>query len=285
MPIRQQNRGKRLPTRIGIGLLGLAMLATAACQSTAVDSAGSDGFGHVHGIAVNPGDGRLYVATHHGVFRVSAAEPAKRVGNGKQDTMGFAIAGADRFLASGHPAPGEGGPAHLGLIESTDAGHNWRTLSLAGKADFHALRVAQGIVYGLDSTTASLMASTDRVNWQVRSTVETNDLAVDPGRAETLLAATDQGVRRSGDGGRTWSSASGPALRLLHWSEPTQLWAVAPDGQILRSTDGGAAWSTTGGRVPNAPAAFTVDGGTMYVATEDAKLLRSTDTGATWQAM
>ena len=45
------------------------------------------------------------------VFRSEdETESAERVGEGLQDTMGFSVVGPDHFLASGHPAPGEGGP-------------------------------------------------------------------------------------------------------------------------------------------------------------------------------
>ena len=30
---------------------------------------------HVHGVAVNPGDGRVYLATHHGLFRYDVTGP------------------------------------------------------------------------------------------------------------------------------------------------------------------------------------------------------------------
>ena len=284
MRLRRRHRTKKRSVGAGAALLVVTLGVATACGNADGEPSGLDAFGHVHAIAVDPADGHLYLATHHGVFQLADAGPARRMGEGRQDTMGFAIAGPSQFLASGHPAPGEGGPVHLGLIESTDAGRTWRTLSLAGQADFHALRVAPGVVYGLNSTDGALMASADRVTWQVRSSIELHDLAVDPARPETVLAATEQGVRRSVDGGRTWSPPSGPPLRLLHWSTPGQLWAVASDGRLLRSADGGVAWTATGGRVPDTPAAFTVDGDTIHLATADGRVRRSSDAGATWQA-
>ncbi|SCG46154.1 F510_1955 family glycosylhydrolase [Micromonospora halophytica] len=237
-------------------------------------------FGHVHGLGVNPRDGQLYAATHHGVFRITGSGPT-RVGEGRQDTMGFTVTGPDEFLASGHPAHGEAGPAHLGLIGSTDAGRTWRTLSLAGEADFHLLRQAGDTVYGLDSTSGALMASADRATWERRARVEADDLAVDPARPDTLLVTGEQGVRRSTDGGRTWSPVGGPAVLLLHWST-RELVGVAADGQILRSTDAAASWTPTGGRATDAPVALTAHEGRLYLATRDARVLRSDDAGKTW---
>jgi hypothetical protein len=50
----------------------------------------------------------------------------------------------------------------LGLIQSRDAGRSWRPLSLLREADFHALQVAHGLVYGYDATGQRFMVSDDR---------------------------------------------------------------------------------------------------------------------------
>jgi hypothetical protein len=102
---------------------------------------------HVHGLGVNPADGALFIATHTGLYRVEPGErKAERVGGSYQDTMGFTIVGANRFLGSGHPdineAREENLPSLLGLIESTDEGESWQPISLSGEADFHVLRFA-----------------------------------------------------------------------------------------------------------------------------------------------
>ncbi|MFG3699402.1 glutaredoxin family protein [Micromonospora sp. NPDC047620] len=61
---------------------------------------------------------------------------------------------------------------------------------VAGQADFHLLRSSGGVVYGLDSTSGALVASTDRVTWQTRSTIEAYDLAVDPRSPCTRTSST-----------------------------------------------------------------------------------------------
>jgi hypothetical protein len=126
---------------VGAGVLG------AGCGGE--DSAGvlegiaseDDGPAHVHGLGINPRDGALLIATHGGLYRVAAGEQeAERVGESRQDTMGFTIVGPDHFLGSGHPdAKGfqAGDPPLLGLIESRDGGQTWRPISLRGEADFH----------------------------------------------------------------------------------------------------------------------------------------------------
>ena len=46
---------------------------------------------------------------------------------------GFAVGGADHFLASGHPDMCEDLPTRLGLIESTDGAETWNALAMQGE--------------------------------------------------------------------------------------------------------------------------------------------------------
>src|SRR5688500_18179983 len=117
---------------------------------------------HVHGLGINPADGALFVATHTGLFRVAPdSRRAVRVGDRFQDTMGFSVAGPDRFLGSGHPDARDRLPPLLGLVESTDAGATWEPISLLGEADFHVLRSAGARIYGYDASNDRLLASAD----------------------------------------------------------------------------------------------------------------------------
>ncbi|MGH9283119.1 MAG: F510_1955 family glycosylhydrolase, partial [Acidimicrobiales bacterium] len=148
-------------------VVALPILVWAATRGSGGDgsSAGDPGVSHVHGLGVNPADGSLHVATHHGTFRIQGDDPAERVGDSYQDTMGFTVAGPDRFLGSGHPdVQGfrQGQPRLLGLIESTNAGESWSAVSLSGEVDFHALAFAHGRTYGWDSTSGRFMVSSDQ---------------------------------------------------------------------------------------------------------------------------
>ncbi len=105
-------------------------------KSRAPNQDGDPGVSHVHGLGLNPADGALIVATHHGAFRIPpGGDEADRIGDSFQDTMGFTVAGRNRFLGSGHPdvkGMQAGQPARLGLIESADGGATWSALSLSG---------------------------------------------------------------------------------------------------------------------------------------------------------
>jgi hypothetical protein len=251
-------------------------------------SAGTGGVAHVHGMGIDPADGTLVVATHHGVFRIPDEGPAERVGP-VQDTMGFTVAGADHFLGSGHPGVEglqEGQPPLLGLIQSTDGAASWEPVSLSGEVDFHALAFVHDQVYGWDSTSGRFMVSADQREWITRSTIQLFGFAVDPSDGERIVAATPQGVQISSDGGRTWQPATGaPELLLLAWDADSGLWGVDPGGGVHHTTDLDAAWQQAGS-LPGPPQALLAQGDTLYAAADEDELTgiyRSTDGGATWE--
>lgn len=261
-------------------VIGLVVWATGrggdSPQTTAAAS-----IEHIHGLGINPADGTLYAAAHNGVFQLPTGGLAQRVGEGQQDTMGFTIAGPNQFLGSGHPAPGQNGPKHLGLIESSDGGITWKTLSLAGTADFHALRYRHNTVYGYNSVAGQFLISKDKTTWETRSAIGMYDFAVSPTNPDTLLAATQQGTMRSTDGGRTWTPAGGPPTALLDWQRDDLLWAVTTSGDVVTSADGGSAW-TPAGKITGQPTAFASYEQDLYVSVHGQGILRSNDRAATW---
>lgn len=101
---------------------------------------------HIHGLGVNSRSGALLIATHTGLFQAAAGQTrVERVGDSRQDVMGFSVVDPNRFIGSGHPDPAsQDQPPNLGLIESRDSGRSWRSISLSGDADFHAVDAAQG---------------------------------------------------------------------------------------------------------------------------------------------
>ena len=236
----------------------------------------------VHGLGVNPADKALYIATHSGLFRSPpGAGTATRVDAPEQDLMGFSIAGADRFVASGHPGPGQDGPSSLGLIESSDRGRTWRPVSLEG-ADLHMLRAAGDAVYTFDG---QLRASRDGGRtWQQRGAPDgLIDLAIDPTDGDRVLAYTETGVQLSQDGGRNWRATALRTPALLAWTRPERPAAVGGDGAVQTSPDGGRTWEPAG-TVDGRLAAFAADrDGAFYVARPDGAVDWSSDGGRTWR--
>ncbi|MCH0540855.1 exo-alpha-sialidase [Streptomyces sp. MUM 203J] len=280
-------------TRVALGTAALALALTAcstAATAPAADRAGdttaadphTTPIRHVHGLGLDPSDQRLYVASHDGIFTTGEDGAPERVGDSEDDFMGFAVTGPKTFLASGHSAPGSGGPGHHGLIESTDSGRTWKPRSLGGEADFHALEQARGILYGYDSTTGLLRVSEDGAAWDDRARLQALDIAVDPDSPGTVLATTPDGVAKSTDGGRTFGSGRQPAMAFLSWPAADALYGLDDFGGLHRSTDGGATWKKAG-TVPGgqSQALTAVDAQHVLAATQDG-VYESTDGGATF---
>lgn len=291
----QAARPARRPVVVVIGAVvavGVAALAWMVGQGGGSDDrdGGADevGVAHVHGLGVDPADGTLYVATHHGVFRLPERGGAVRVGD-IQDTMGFTVVGESHFLGSGHPGVEgmEGGqPPLLGLIESTDGAATWDDVSLSGEVDFHALGYAHDQVYGWDATSSRFMVSTDKREWETRSTVQLLGFAVDPDDAEHILATTPEGVQSSGDGGRTWQPATGaPPLVLVAWDSASGVWGVDRGGVVHHGNSTVDGWEQAG-TLPGPPQALLASDAVLYAAVDEdgvTGIYRSADGGATWE--
>ncbi|HXF96992.1 MAG TPA: hypothetical protein VNJ46_00075, partial [Gaiellaceae bacterium] len=242
---------------------------------------------HVHGLGVNPADGALFVATHTGLFRAAPGErKAARVGDSRQDTMGFTVVGPDRFLGSGHPDARAALPPLLGLLESRDGGRTWRPVSLLGEADFHVLRYAGTRLYGYDVTGERLLVSRDHGRtWEERELPgPLLDLAVDPADPSRLLAVAagpaGDGTYESRDGGRSWTYAS-EMVGLLAWPAPGRLYVADAGGVVSLSSDRGRTFERRGA-VGGEPAALLAHSGELYAALHDGTIVRSRDGGRTW---
>jgi hypothetical protein len=250
-------------------------------SDSATASAGSPAaMAHVHGLAVDPRDGQLLAGTHFGAFRVGEDGAVEQFGP-TQDFMGFTVAGPGHYLASGHPGAGQSGPGNLGLIQSTDGGESWETVSLAGKADFHTLEARHGRVYGHSG--GQLLVSEDGKTWDARAAIPLADLAVSPVDPDTILVTTQQGLGLSTDGGRTFRGLPGtPVLVLVTWTEEGTLVGVDPNGGVHVSEDGGSTWAERGS-AGGQPAAVTATEDQIFVATVEGDILESDDGGATFR--
>lgn len=282
---RAQKRRQR-----GIGAAAVAAVAAVAVVVALASGGGGDGatpagaptpIADVHGVGVNPADGALYIASHDGLYRSApGAASATRVDGPEQDLMGFSVAGPDRFFASGHPGPGQGGPSSIGLIESRDRGASWKPISLSG-TDLHLLRAAGDAVYAFDG---QFRASDDGGRtWEEREAPdELIDLTIDPADGSRVLASTGSGVQLSTDAGRTWTPTALKEPVLVAWGRANRPAAVTAKGEVQTSADGGRTWKQAGS-AGGQPAAFAAArDGNLYVARADGAVDFSTDGGRTW---
>ncbi|MER5740349.1 F510_1955 family glycosylhydrolase [Streptomyces sp. NPDC002262] len=266
----------RLPRAAAVCAATALALVLTACSGSGSEgsdpgsaSTSTSALTHIHGLGLHRDT--LYVATHEGIHSPGPGGAPVLVGDRRDDFMGFTVARDGTFLASGHPAPGSGGPANLGLIASADAGRTWAEKSLGGEVDFHALDTAPGgSVYGYDSTNGRLRVTRDLTAWEDRAELRALDIAVSPTVPDTVVATTESGVARSTDGGRTFSPGAGQVLAYVSWGAADALYGVSPEGVLFRSGDGGAAW-TRAGTVPGGglQALTAVDARRVLVATGD----------------
>lgn len=109
------------------------------------------------------------------------------------------------------------------------------------------------------------------------------------------LAATDDGVhwivrpdgsvRRSSDGGRSWSTRVRSEMRAVAFVSPDNGWAVGEGGTILLTSDGGESWSPQrSGTAYTLNDLHFLDGGRGWVVGEGGTILRTTDGGQSWEA-
>lgn len=239
---------------------------------------------HVHGLGVDPATDALYVATHYGLFRTTTgSRRLARIGESRQDFMGFSVVAERRFLASGHPDPAQNLPPNLGLIESRDGGRTWKTISLLGKADFHVLRAAGRQVYGLNSTSGKLMMSSDGGRqWRERRTpAPFIDLAVDPDDNRRIVLSAERGVFASADAGGRWRLLPGDSAGLLAWPARDTLVLIDGRGRVLRSGDAGNSFRAVGA-IGGAPVALAAGRKDLYAARGDGTIVHSGDGGANW---
>ena len=283
---------RRAALRLTVGALLVVATSLTACGSGADDERGpvvnDPGPIHVHGLGINPKDDALFIATHTGLFRAGPDEQtATRVADRYQDTMGFTVVGPDRFLGSGHPDGRDDLPPFLGLIESSDGGRSWDSLSLMGRADFHVLEAAGDHVYGFgtdfDTRKPTFMVSRDGGRHWEQHGIGTLlvALAIDPRDPDSIVASTGRVLFASQTAGRSWRRLRGPG-GLLAWTPDNQLTVVTGDGAVY-ARERGQAGFTRQGDIGGRPAALDNGEDVLLVALHDGTVKRSTDGGRTWQ--
>lgn len=255
-------------------------------------------FDHAHGMALDVADpGKLYIATHDGLYVLQNETDLFRIGSSKDDLMGFTAhpTEAGTFFSSGHPARG----GNIGFQKSIDGGITWEKVSagLGGPVDFHAMTVSvvnPEIVYGFFAGRIQKSIDGGR-NWEyAKGSISPISLSSDPNRESVVYAATQSGVRVSEDKGDSWKSLSpqleGGAVSVIAFNPHNAQIALTfaeTLGGLGKSTDGGLTWSkineTFGGGAVLYIAFSKVQAGVVYSLTNQNSIFKSSDDGATWQ--
>jgi hypothetical protein len=254
--------------RIGMLVLGAAVLAGCGAKAQGPQSAQPRSPTHMHGLAIDPVAGTLVVAAHEGMFGVSedrrrlvpVGRPGIHLTAVSSDALGLIAIGDLR----------DGGGSRL--LTSQTSGNRW---SPGAAAVGRAVRASGRAVAALgpDGRTLRLSLDGGRAFARRDLPIRTSDVLLEPRR---LLIAGSDGIFESRDRGGTWRRASHAPTRALVGSSPGWTFgdggAVARDGRLV-------------GRVPGRPLAAEVDtAGTLYVLTQAGSLLASADGGRTWRS-
>jgi photosystem II stability/assembly factor-like uncharacterized protein len=204
---------------------------------------------HFHGIAVDIADSsRIYLATHHGLYVMGVDGKAEKMPE-VRDYMGFTTHPTDAGIlyASGHPPRG----GNLGFIASKDGGRSWSKLSdgIDGPVDFHQLAVSKAdprVIYGVHD---ALQRSADGgLNWTRIGPAPADIIglaasSIDP---EMLYAATQRGLQRSTDRGRSWKAESDGTATMVHVTGDGTVYAFIIGTGLVRTAEKNPAWKVVG---------------------------------------
>lgn len=252
----------------------------------------------VNSLERDGGTGELLLTTNRGFFRIDPDSGAVRRQRATID-VGGRRAALGTFLevdlepggelaGSGHPDPGSRLPQYLGYLRSDDGGRKWRVVSRLGRADLHKLVFRHDRLYAWDAVLGALIISEDggrRFSEHFTPRGVIIDFEVDPRDPDRILAATDEQLFRSTDGGDSWR----PVLRelgvRLSWPEAERLYVATKDGRVQISRDGGDSFAEVG-EVEGEPYVLEpVTADDVYLALSDGTVLRTVDGGEGWKAV
>lgn len=183
-----------------------------------------------------------------------------------------------------------------GIHRSTDAGATWQRVASPEYTSVSGLHKNGNTV--LAATSNGLLRSNDGgVSWPDAPLVDISLAAFTSGGGSLFVGGSQAGnatVRRSTDGGATWSNFSSglpsQAGVLDVLASGTLVFAgvgAGPDGDpgVYRSAIGSAGWELVNtGMVGLAGTAFAMNQGFIYVGTENG-VYRSNDQGTSWSAI
>lgn len=275
-----------------------AGLLLVGCTQQAAKSSRVAEIIHIHGLAVNTnGPEPLWVATHHGLFRGPTADKGwLHPGGPRHDYMGFSAATGPVFFVSGHEQPTG---RNMDVRRSQD-GVAWTPVAYNGEVDFHAMAVG-GRGQAIYGWYGRLYRSLDEGRtWQhpagqgLPPPSERGPyspvlaIAVHPTEPKTVLAATEQGLYASTDGGETFMGGGPVAVLAVTFapSDGRMVYTALYNQGIARTRDGGGRWETLPWPIPSDPPWYLAvdprDPNRLYAAGRANAFRRSDDGGATW---
>lgn len=188
------------------------------------------------------------------------------------------------------------------LYETLDAGRSWTAgatalPNLRRVSATTPLAIAGGAVWVADGSGVCSGASAAGPFACSATAQDFGSLTAVTGQAGVLVLANGSEVRRSVDGGATWTQPAGFVPRALATGDPTtagRVFAVGSGARVMQSVDGGVTWTTNGQDPACEPSALADHApglladpsaaARLYSRGTGTALCRSVDGGATWTA-
>jgi hypothetical protein len=289
----------------------LAALAVTGCSSSdkkaepapdqlssrLVDFNGEPPF--VNSLELDPTNGEFLLTTNKGFWRINPQSKAitqitgSIEADGKRDTVGtfleFETLGDGKLLGSGHPDNQDTLPQFLGVLQSDDNGQSWRVISRLGDADLHKIVYLHDRVYAFDAVLGAMLISDDGGRTFVERFTPKGlvlDFVVDPEEPDFIIAATEDQLYMTGDGGERWQPLTPGVGMRLAWPAGGPIYRAEQDGTITRSADRGKTWQSAG-TVAGEPYKFetTDDSNHLYLALSDGTIVETRDSAKTWKVL
>lgn len=251
----------------------------------------------VNALDIDPTNGELMLTTNKGFWRIDPQTKEIRQvkgtisARGKSDTVGTFLeleaVGDGKLLGSGHPDGQDTLPQFLGFLQSDDNGRSWRVVSRLGDADLHKIISMHDRVYAWDAVLSAMLITTDGGRTFEEKFTPPGlviDFVVDPEDPDYILAATEEQLYTTDNGGDRWRPGEmGTGLRLA-WPEGGPIFRAEQDGTISTSDDKGGRWTRVS-TIEGEPYKFetTDDPQHLYLALSDGAILETTDGGKTWK--
>ena len=230
------------------------------------DAIGGTNLGRVNSIQFDPANSSIiYIgAPDGGVWKTLNGgatwtplfdrQPTLSVGDVAIDPNNSKILYAATSDAFGYGVPFWGGTYSVGVRKSTDGGHTWKHTGL---------------------------------HWKVGQNRTIRRLVIHPTDGKILLAATSDGLYRTGDAGATWTQIIPGSAYDAQFQPNDGNIAYATTTQVFKSTDAGATFTTRPATCPGARFSLQIarsKPSTLYVLCSNATVQKSTDSGTTWAA-
>ncbi len=250
---------------------------------------------HYHGIAFNrAGSAELLLATHHGLFAVTADGEATLVSE-IHDYMGFSVDPSDplTYYGSGHPAAG----GNSGVLRTRDGGATWKTISegAGGPVDFHQMDVSLADPATIYGDYGQLQVSHDGGHsWAISGELPAKTITISTSSvsAVRLFAASEEGLFVSEDSGQSWSVAGfeGLVVSTVRTGPDGTIYVfVLGQGLMASSENELGQWKALSNAFGESiPLHLAIDMAApmrLALTTHDQKIFRSENGGVDWRVL